>query len=83
LSVSDAKGKIAAYKSSDNNSETLERTLAHLEGNKVDLAKSKLRVGAVLAFDPATETFPGNAAANEHLSREYRAPFVVPAKGKV
>jgi len=83
LAVSDAKGKIAGYKSSDNNSETLERTLAHLEDNKVDLSKSKIRVGAVLPFDPVSETFPDNATANEHLSREYRAPFVVPAKGKV
>jgi hypothetical protein len=31
-------------------------------------------------MDPATETFPGNAAANALLTRPDRAPFVVPDK---
>jgi hypothetical protein len=29
-------------------------------------------------FDPKTETFPGDEAANAMLSRNYRPPFVVP-----
>ncbi|MBN2295839.1 MAG: Gfo/Idh/MocA family oxidoreductase [Pirellulales bacterium] len=29
-------------------------------------------------FDPKTETFPGNPAANKLLSKDYREPFVVP-----
>ena len=36
------------------------------------------RVGRTVVFDPASETFPGDAQANAHLSRKYRAPFVVP-----
>jgi predicted dehydrogenase len=37
-------------------------------------------MGPKLDFDPATETFGTNAAANKFLTREYRAPFVVPEK---
>jgi predicted dehydrogenase len=83
VAASDVAAKIAEYKTVDNSRETLERTLAHLKDNKVDVGSAKIRVGAALAFDPVTETFPGNEAANQHLSREYRAPFTVPAKGKV
>jgi hypothetical protein len=36
-----------------------------------------------LKFDAASESFPGSSQANELLSREYRAPFVVPAAGEV
>lgn len=36
------------------------------------------RVGRTVQFDPKTETFPGDEAANAHLSRDYRKPFVVP-----
>lgn len=36
------------------------------------------RVGRTVQFDPKTETFPGDDAANAHLSRDYRKPFVVP-----
>ena len=37
-------------------------------------------IGPVLTFDPATEKFTGDhaEAANKLLTREYRAPFVVP-----
>ena len=37
-------------------------------------------MGPKLEFDPATETFGSNTAANKFLTREYRAPFVVPEK---
>jgi hypothetical protein len=37
----------------------------------------------VLPFDPATETFPANDAANAMLTRNYRKPFVVPPAGQV
>jgi predicted dehydrogenase len=33
-----------------------------------------------LAFDGATESFPGDAAANALLKREYRQPYVIPEK---
>jgi hypothetical protein len=34
-------------------------------------------------MDVKTETFLGNSDANRMLTREYRAPFVVPAAGAV
>ncbi len=38
------------------------------------------RLGRTLTFDPKTETFPGDPEANKYLTRDYRAPFVVPEK---
>jgi hypothetical protein len=46
----------------------------------VDLAKEKLTLGTPLKMDPTTERFDGNDAANEMLTRKYRAPFIVPDK---
>jgi predicted dehydrogenase len=74
---------LATLKTTDNAKDTLERTLAHLKENGVDMAATKLTVGPVLPFDPKTETFPENPKANAMLTREYRKPFVVPAAGQV
>jgi len=38
------------------------------------------QMGPELAFDPKTETFGSNEKANQMLTREYRAPFVVPTQ---
>lgn len=38
------------------------------------------RVGRDLKFDPARMEFPGDAEANALVSRQYRAPYVVPEK---
>jgi predicted dehydrogenase len=74
---------LATLKTTDNAKETLERTLAHLKENGVDMAATKLTVGPALPFDPKTETFPENPKANAMLTREYRKPFVVPGPGEV
>jgi predicted dehydrogenase len=60
--------------------ETLERFQAHLAANKVDLKVDRATLGAHLKMDPKTERFIGNDKANAMLTREYRAPFVVPEK---
>jgi predicted dehydrogenase len=44
------------------------------------LANISYRLGRKLVFDPATETFRGDAEANRLLTREYRDPYVLPAK---
>lgn len=75
--------KVAELKTTDNVKDTLDRTLAHLERNGVDMKTTKLGVGPVLPFDPKTETFPGNDDANKMLTREYRPPYIVPAAGQV
>ena len=56
------------------------RFAGHLASNDVNLEKTPACLGAPLRFDAATEKFTGenSEAANKHLSREYRAPFIVP-----
>ena len=61
-------------------SETFARMLEHLELNEVDLNKTPLTMGEFLRMDPRVEKFIGNRKADELLSREYRAPFVVPER---
>ncbi len=58
---------------------TLDRFLQHLSDNKVDPQTTKITLGPTLALTDA-ETFTGPRAeeANKFLTREYRAPFVVP-----
>jgi predicted dehydrogenase len=58
--------------------EAVGRMEQHLGANNVDLHKTPATLGAVLRMDPRSEQFPGNHLANLLLSREYRAPFVVP-----
>ena len=57
----------------------LERLFAHLEANGVDPDADQIAVGPWLEMDPETETFL-DETANQLISREYRAPFVVPAE---
>jgi predicted dehydrogenase len=46
----------------------------------IHLGNIAYRLGRTLTFDPATLTFPGDAEANALLTRDYRAPYVVPDK---
>jgi hypothetical protein len=75
--------KLEGFQSQDKSAETFERTMAHLRDNDVDPAAVKIRLGAALVFDPASETFSKNDSANNMLSRVYRHPFVVPPAGQV
>lgn len=60
--------------------EATDRMLEHLAVHPVDFAATPLRLGAALAFDAKTERFTGAhaKAANGQLTRDYRAPFIVP-----
>ncbi len=49
-----------------------------LSSTLVHLGNIAYRLGRALEFDPETMTFPHDAEANAMLTREYRAPFVVP-----
>jgi predicted dehydrogenase len=60
--------------------DSLERLIAHLGANGVNLDTDKLTLGEFLKMNPETEKFIDNAAADKLLTREYRAPFVVPEK---
>ena len=50
----------------------------HLSSALCHLANIAYRTGRTLTFDPKTERFPGDEEANKLLTRQYRAPFVVP-----
>jgi predicted dehydrogenase len=55
--------------------------LGHKSAALVHIANIALRVGNErLAFDPATETFPGNDAANRLVKREGREGYRVPER---
>jgi len=52
----------------------------HLSSALAHLGNISYRLGRQLDFDPVAERFIGDQDANEMLSRDYRAPFVMPAK---
>ncbi|GHT25766.1 NADH-dependent dehydrogenase [Planctomycetales bacterium] len=84
VSADDLRKTVAGIKSFDDNSATLERILKHLtDGNGVDLKKTPLSLGPQLKIDVEKEEFIGNDAANALATREYRAPYIVPAPDKV
>ena len=60
--------------------DSFDRLATHLEANGVDIKVDKLAMGEFLKFDPKTEQFIGNKAADKMLTREYRAPYIVPEK---
>jgi hypothetical protein len=70
----------AAIKSERDAEDTFQRMLEHLKVNDVDVTATPLTLGPVLKMTPRTETFAGNTAANKLLTRNYRPPFVVPAR---
>ncbi len=60
--------------------EAFARMEEHLKQNGVALDGLNYRLGRKLTLDGATESFVGDAQANELLTRPYRAPFVVPKR---
>jgi predicted dehydrogenase len=83
VSSNELAASLEKLPTTDNAKETLERTLAHLQDNRVDLKATNIQLGTSLAFDPQTETFLDNVQANQMLTRNYRPPFVVPDAGSV
>ena len=61
----------------------LERTVKHLAANGVDLAKTPMSLGPMLKIDSKNETILDNPEACALLTRECRAPFIVPKAGEV
>jgi predicted dehydrogenase len=61
--------------------ETFGRMLTHLKENKLDPEKEKIFLGPMLTFDPATEHYTGEFAAEANkLDKEvYRKDFSIPA----
>jgi hypothetical protein len=65
---------------SEAGNEGYDRVCQHLKENGVDLEKTQFRMRRALTFNPRTETFVGDAEANQLLRPEYRRPFVVPKR---
>jgi predicted dehydrogenase len=60
--------------------EALGRMEEHLVANNVDLSKLNVTLGPVLEMNPKTERFTNSKAADQMVTREYRAPYIVPEK---
>jgi predicted dehydrogenase len=67
-----------ALKNTKGMSETFDRMAAHLGKNGVDITKDQVTLGVPLKMNPKTEKFIGNPSADKLLTREYRAPYIVP-----
>jgi predicted dehydrogenase len=83
VSAEELKTALSSVKSLDDNEQTLQRTVAHLEQNGVDLKQTPLSLGLQLAFDPDKEVFTNNAEANQWISRDYRTGFACPKPADV
>ncbi len=81
--VSKIKDVIGRVESLDDEMDTLDRCIAHLKKNGVDLQKTPVTLGPMLEMDPRKEVFTNNDAANALLTREYRRPFVVPGENEI
>jgi hypothetical protein len=66
---------VRSRKKEDLHCEILE---GHMSTSLCHLANIAFRTGRKLTFDPATEMFPGDDEANRYLTRQYRAPYVLP-----
>ncbi|MBX3423641.1 MAG: Gfo/Idh/MocA family oxidoreductase [Pirellulaceae bacterium] len=83
VSVAELKSVLAGIACMDDVATTVDRTVAHLEKNGVQLAATPLSVGPVLQFDPDQEVFTNNVNANQWLTRNYREGFVCPKPSQV
>ncbi|MCG3199112.1 MAG: Inositol 2-dehydrogenase/D-chiro-inositol 3-dehydrogenase [bacterium] len=70
---------IAAVRTRDKKFLTAPPEEAHLSSALCHLANISYRVGRNLEFDAAAERFVGDEEADKLLTRDYRAPYTVPA----
>ena len=82
-SVKEIRSRLESVQSAEHVLETFDRTRRHLADHNIDLDRTPLRLGPLLAFDPRSETFVDSPQANQLLTREYRAPFVVPGADEI
>jgi predicted dehydrogenase len=69
-----------AYESLTRMEEHLTKNRDTATGEPLSLASMKYQLGRKLTLEPKTESFVGDQEANAQLTRQYRAPFVVPAR---
>ncbi|MAG94149.1 MAG: dehydrogenase [Planctomycetaceae bacterium] len=73
-------GKKNALGDNKQDVESFNTVRENLKAVGMNLNESTYQLGRTLNLDPKTETFIGDKQANRMLTREYRAPFTVPAK---
>jgi len=83
MPAAELRERLLSLSSPEHLVETYERFGQHLTDNGLDAKATPLAFGANLAVDAANEKFVDNSAADALLTREYRAPFVVPLAGQV
>lgn len=64
----------------DSDKDAFTRFTQHLTENQVPISDRKVQMGRFIELDPKKESVRKDKAAEKLLTREYRAPFVVPAK---
>jgi predicted dehydrogenase len=74
------KDRLSQQWKADHIEETLSRVMEHLAENKIASDTLTIQLGKTLQIDPAKEVFVNNPEADRLLTREYRAPFVVPTE---
>jgi predicted dehydrogenase len=80
----EALEKLKSLKTNEHVKETLDRVISHLSDNSVRLGRTtEFHLGPQLQFDPKAEKYVDNPEADTFLTREYRAPFVVPTAENV
>ncbi len=83
VSTAEALERLDSVSGSEEVRMTFDRTRKHLEANQVNLAKTRMRMGTWLKFDPDREIFIDNPEAETFLARSDRQGFVVPAPDQV
>jgi predicted dehydrogenase len=58
--------------------QSVDRLLAHLAANEIDVDAATVTLGPLLEFDVEHEQFVNNQSANHFVRRDDRPPFVVP-----
>lgn len=71
---------LAAVKSRKHTELTCDVAVGALSAAYCHLANTSYRLGRKLAVDPKTQTYVADPAANKMLTRNYRAPYIVPVK---
>lgn len=80
IPMAEVRERVAETPNAEATGATLERVEEHLINNDLDLDKTKIQFGERLELQG--ESFVGSNAdrANPMLTREYRAPFIVPTE---
>jgi predicted dehydrogenase len=71
---------LQAVRSRDRSAQNADIEEGHISSAYCHIANIAYRLGRKLHLNPSTESFVGDSEADAMLTREYRAPFVVPAK---